>query len=733
MADRFLIAPYDTESGQQNNYRPWLIPDTAFSQLNNAYVFRGRVRKRFGSKWMGATQLQSRLRIDIGVTPGPLVIPNSAVSNMLAIGQMFSVGSDVFTITQLGNVVTLSTNPAITSTINTTVNPNTVTFAGAPAGTTVFWYPSLPVMGLLTREVSAKNNELVIGFDTRFAYEYITGTGWSRLAAGASVWAGDNSQFFWGTNWTGANPSDLVFFVTNFDEDDPNYMRYFFGGTWTSFRPQITAADFLNNARILVPFKNRLVAFNTWEGPNIAGQVNYPFRARYSQAGSPLDPNAFRSDTPGLGNAIDAATSEAIVTVEFIKDRLIVFFERSTWEFVYTGNQAYPFTWQQINTELGAESTFSIVPFDKVAVGVGNVGIMAASSGNVERIDQRIPNEVFQIHNDNSGVERVYGIRDYFTEQVYWSFPAINASVDFPYPNRVLVYNYDKGTWAFNDDSFTCFGYFQSSVASVLWSSTLVDWSEPEPWGGASQQAQFRQIIAGNQEGYVVVVDSTETTNASAIQITNLTVAAGNVITITAIDHNFREGEFVYLEGISGTGNLNLLNNVIFKIRPGVLKDSFSIVYTPASTVIAGTYRGAGIIARVSKITIRTKEYNFYAKQARNAFIPKVDFLVDKTDAGQIQVDFYVSTNQNSMVAGGQASGSLLGSSILETSPFTNLYPYEANATRLWHPLYFNAEGEVIQFLIELNDTQMLSTNVRRSDFQLHALAITASPTSRLQ
>ena len=47
MADRFFIAPYDQNSGLQTNVKPWLIPDEAFSELNNAYVFRGRVRKRF--------------------------------------------------------------------------------------------------------------------------------------------------------------------------------------------------------------------------------------------------------------------------------------------------------------------------------------------------------------------------------------------------------------------------------------------------------------------------------------------------------------------------------------------------------------------------------------------------------------------------------------------------------------------------------------------------------------
>ena len=98
---------------------------------------------------------------------------------------------------------------------------------------------------------------------------------------------------------------------------------------------------------------------------------------------------------------------------------------------MYTGNQVLPFIWQKINTELGAESTFSVVPFDKVILGVGNVGIHACNGANVERIDDKIPDEVFRIHNENEGVQRVYGIRDYDVEMVYWTFPSQEENSTF--------------------------------------------------------------------------------------------------------------------------------------------------------------------------------------------------------------------------------------------------------------------------------------------------------------
>lgn len=741
MADRFFIAPYDKDSGIQTNVKPWLIPDTAFSELNNAYVFRGRVRKRFGSRWLGESSLASRFRINIGTTAavsGNFVSAVPLVSGIIfAVGQQFSIGSTIFTVTALGSPVTLLTTGTATATLNTVTGALVVTGNTENPSTAVYFYPSLPVMGLLTFETATNSSEKIIGFDTRYAYEY--NNGWERLSGevtpNAAIWSGSNSQFFWGSTWTGVNASDRVFFVTNFNATEANYMRRFFNNQWDNFRPAINATDFLDTARILVPFKNRLIALNTVE--TITGvQQTFQNRARYSQIGSPLDANAWRQDIAGRGNAIDCPTTEAIITVEFIRDRLIVFFERSTWELVYVGNQAYPFVWQQINTELGAESTFSIVPFDKVALGVGNVGIMACNGANIERIDDKIPETVFDIHNVDSGVERVYGIRDYFVEMVYWSFPSADASTLFPYPNRVLVYNYKTGTWSFNSDSVTAFGYFQPQ-SGISWDSTTVTWDDAEGWDSGSLQALFRQVVAGNQQGYTFIIDSEETTNAPLLSITGLSVTS-NVITITCLDHNLRDGEYVYLQGISGTGNLSLLNNKIYRVTASLTAaNTFTINYPdPTSVVtIAGTYSGGGLIARVSNILIKTKEYNFYAQQGRNAYVSKVDFLVDRTDSGQMTVDFFVSTAVNSMIGDSDSSGtgSLLGTSILETTPYS-LLPYEAIATRLWHPLYLQADGECIQLQVSMSDAQMRNTSIREADFQLHALCIHAQPTSqRLQ
>lgn len=718
--DRFMIAPL--QGGLQTDVRPWMIPDDAFARLDNAYVFRGRVRKRFGSELLqgstptpGFEQLQSRLRINLGagaagVVPG--VPPN-------AIGEAFSIGNEFFTVFQAAGVM-LSTGATV-GTFN--IATGAYTFAPAP-GANVYYYPSSPVMGLATLEQSNLNDETLIAFDTQFAYEY-TATGFERLAAGASVWTGNNAQFFWTTNYRGTNEFENVLYVTNFNQNEP--MRYFFAGVWTNFTPAITAAINLNSARILVPFKNRLIAFNTWEGAAFPGD-HFPQRARYSQIGSPLDVNAWREDIPGRGNAVDAPTSEAIVTVEFIKDRLIVYFERSTWELVYTGNQAFPFNWQQINTELGAESTFSIIPFDKVAIGVGNVGIHACNGSNVQRIDEKIPNTVFEFHNQNNGVERVYGIRDYYVEMIYWSVPDLTRSAEFPFNNRVLIFNYQTGTWAFNDDSITAFGYFQQqeSGTSTTWAELNTTWEETVlTWGSAPLQGKFRNVIAGNQEGYVFIVLPDVSRNAPVLQITNI-LAVGAHTQLTIINHNLSEGDFILIENALGT---TTFNNTIVKVELVIDANTIDIGVNP----FVGVYTGAGTATRVSVINMYTKEYNFYVNKGRNAYFYKTDFLVDKTANGQLTIDFFVSSADLSMINAGLATGSLVGTNVLETSPYV-LVPLEQQQERLWHPVYLQAEGECIQLHMYMTDDQMEDPDISLSDFELHAMTFYAQPTSsRLQ
>lgn len=738
--DRLLIGPMN--SGFETALKPFLIAEDAFSLLKNAYVFRGRIRKRFGSRYVNAdtgSQLHSRLRINVGTTNGAGNLgPAAAPGITFAIGQMFSIGSAIYTVYQAnGDMLKSVATPTATFDTATGI----YNFAGAPANTAVYFYPSQPVMGIKQYAIETALTDPTYVFDTQFAYQYIGG-GYERLN-GASVdpdgrWRGTDSQFFSTTTWRGALANQRYFFVVNNNPDDR--IQYWNGLIWQSITPQINATPtFLFSAQIVVVYKNRLVFLNTKEGPNLASVTSFTNRARWSVFGDPTGVDAFREDIPGKGYAIDAATQEDIISAQFIKDTLVVFFESSTWVLAYTGNQVQPFTWIKLNTELGAEAFASTVPFDKVVLTIGNVGIHACNAVNVERIDDRIPDTIFDIHTGTSAIARIAGIRDYFVEQVYWTFPNRNASkFSSTYPNQVIVYNYKTGSWAINDDSITAFGYyFMDTSSSISWLS-LTPWLSQTQWISGINQPQAQVILAGNQEGFMFIIDAGQTKNASVIQVTNLTTTATGQTQVTAINHNFNEDDYVIFSNLNGLANVNPTVayeiNTIDSPNTFTLEDFANPVEPNYPLLQAGdVYTGGGTIARASRIDMLTKQFNPYMKEGRNVYLSKVDFMVDSTEEGEISIDFLTSTatSDQSLTQSGIDLGMLLGNGVLTTIPYNAA---EEQQDQLWHPVYFPAEGMTVQLRIYLSDEQMADIAIVQAAFQLHLMVLnTQRTTLRLQ
>lgn len=754
--DRFLIAPLN--SGLVNNSKPWIQADDAFEYLQNAYVFRGRVRKRFGSQMMGTTPLATRLRMQAGTTDpvtGNLTTTILTSATQIQIGQSFSVGTVIFTVYQLGLNVAMyvsDSTPGLAGVVNTTVTPNVfaIVTSGIYLNTPVYYYPSNPVMGITQYEINAVNNHPTYAFDTQLAYVWAT-TGWAR--SGAVVFLGDNTKYVWASNWQGLAGTKLLF-VSNFNAtigapgatDDPMY--YFDGTTWTSFSPLtifLTAGNFVRTARIILPFKNRLILLNTIES-NAAGNLNtaYVNRCRYSFNGSPLAVNAWLEPNQTTGGQlaagagfIDATTEEAIISAEFIKDRLIVYFERSTWELAYTGNEILPFVWQKINTELGSQSTFSTVPFDKDVLTIGQSGVHACSGTTVRRIDEKIPDHVFDFETGNNQTIRTCGIRDYYTEMVYWAYVSNQAQLTQTFPNKILVYNYKNGSWAINDDCFTTFGYFEQQTDITWASSAPVTWQQFNgSWNSQVLQANQRLILGGTPEGFVLKLNVDESRNAPSMYITNMAIAATGIITLTIINHNLDpdpdqnsyDSDFILIENVvADATTMSALNGNIFQVLTAPTANTVTIF----SPLTSGTYAGGGTAARVSNVQISTKQFNPYVDQNRSVYVAKVDFAVEKTAAGAITVDYYTSSSEQSVIEAAQVTTSIMGTSVLETSPYPiALYPMEQIQNLLWHPIYFQSSGEFIQLIMYFARDQIINPNISLVPFGLEAMCLYTQNTS---
>jgi len=752
------ISAFEKDSGLNAYYEPFLLPEKAFPELEDAYVWRGRVKKREGFDLLGRLRrsLTSRAMGNIS-SSGAGTFTFNIFSGMGLLSSEPNASVELGNITNISIAIAAPINQTLTNTngtstltvvgagpitaasINYATGILSITFSGAVGASaatfTGAYYPGLPVMALPTDQTDAINAENLFAFDTKYAYRYV-GNQFEEIAPG-TTWRGTDSNFFWTkTYWPQTNTNTKFLWATNFNNNTITFdpLRYFTGASWVNFTPLITANDRLWTCKCLLPYKGRLLFFNTWEGTSAGGQgaaLNFPQRLRYSQVGDPIAAESWRSDIVGRGGFIDCPTDEELISVAFIKDVLVVKFERSSWKIIYTGNETFPFYFEKINSELGSESTFSLVQFDRGVFSVGNVGITTDDSVNVYRIDQNIPQLVFNIENENNGPERVHGIRDFYNELVYWTYP--NDDEDPIYPNRMLVYNYINQSFAVFHDSFTCFGYFQAENDKT-WSTfnkVPVDYwkSAKFTWTSGQLQARFPDVVAGNQQGFVLTLANEKASNDESLMIRSISHPVGEDVIIESRNHNLQTDDFVMLRGIMG---ITPLNDIVYKITK-INSDTFYLNNTK-DLVLVGTYTGGGLIIYVNNIKITTKIFTPYYEIGGQARVPYLDFFLSKTDNGRVTCNFIIDENNvDESIANPSSNQGLLGSDVLLTCPENlSIIPYQAFQDKIWHRFFIQAIVQNFKIQITMSDAQMLDLENYGFDFVMHALVIYTSKNARL-
>lgn len=760
--------------GLETRNRAFLLPNGAYPTLFNAYERRQRIRKKRGhttrgrlrrclttivlnQSAAGVTTTINDLLLDpnvlaFGATPVRTAQPNAEIQHFvtgLTPVLTITVGADMFTdngngtltggsggatINYVSGQIVLNFFPPIP------VTPITVTFC---------YYPALPVMGIIQQETIAINAEQTVAFDTTYAYiPALPVNNWIEMPSAApTFWTGADFNLFWGVNYRGTVPQTQALWVTN--NVDP--IRYYETGTWNAipFLPILFGTTVLSRALLIAPFKGRLLVFNTTETDTVAAtSATFVNRCRYSRSalvGNPTNLAAGWLQVPQGGGFVDAPTAEAIISVQNLKDRLIVYFERSTWELVYTGNETLPFYFRKINRELGSESTFSVIPFDGGVLGIGNVGIHACNGTNVTRIDEKIPDQVYTIHNEEQGPQRVSGIRDFVEEVVYWTYPDFSAydpDVDFAnrkFPNRVLLYNYTEGTWGILEESFTCYGYYQPAVDYTWNTLPYVNWDAwTVPWNGGISQARVLKVLAGNQQGYTL-----ELTNDSAANAVSRAIRAFPTPTsITSPDHNMHEGDYFIISGAIGVvfAFNPPFNGPPYNYTPAL--NSFRVTNIPDKDTLefdgnaTGAYLGGGEITVLSNFNIRSKTFNEFFPLAQSIRFPYADFLFDRQANGFVSVYFYLNDNQSSR------NRPLQGTSAMPLGGLA-LNPLEALQNTIWYRKFANAVGQFVQYQLRHSDDddlqyepdiipQMRVASIPQIDFVLNAVVLTADPSGRL-
>jgi hypothetical protein len=575
-----LIAPFDG-GGLETYYKPWLIGQEAFPIIEDAYAWRGTVRKREGFVLLGTL-------------------------------------------------------------------------------------PTTPVQGLTTYFVPSSGDESLIAFSKTKAYRFNNTTGvFDNIStfqtSGAAVsWTGGNDNYFWSCNfanslWTTNNIDPLRFW----NGANPN--------GWNNQKPIVSGTTRLDLCLMVIPYKGRLVVLNTQEGG-----VAFRQRARWSQIGTPYvlatgaDPavvppapfvtqdDAWRDDIPGKGGYTDADTNERIVSCGIVRDTLIVFFQRSTWRLRYTGYQIQPFIWERLNTQYGSESTFSTIAFDEHLLTFSRYGFIAADTNSVQRIDQKIPDQSFEVEagTTTASLIRIHGIRDFYRQTAIWAYPSENTST---YPDKVLNYNYLDKTFAKFNQKFRCFGYYKT-FNDLSWASATTSWEESSfPWLSPWQQADFPQVVAGESNtdsGNVYIVYDIPFANQDqpSFTITNITAANPAVVTIST---PYKTDQLYMLDGTKV-----LINGVVGTMAGTLNGNSFTITTTPVTTFTpttfsiavdtsALTYISGGTITGLvnHNFSIYTKRANPYISEGYRCKLGFIDLYCTGTNGGQITVNHFVDDN----------------------------------------------------------------------------------------
>jgi len=675
----------------------FILPDDAYPNLQNAYIWRERILRKKGYKLLGRLQRF----VDSSATYGAhtLAFDGAGNGNIITSFGLESSASIVPGLTFIDTTtLVIYTDPlgngtlSPSGTINYSTGAVSIPAAAGHVATGAFnYYPNLPVMGIRIEELASSTNDRTLFFDQKYCYFFnpITEHFDEFLPLTMKTWNASNQpvssvDFFWSTNyWIAGTPfspfpttNDKLFWVTNntgYAGGSMDPPRITDGATWADFAPpiygQIDATNFLTNWLCMLPFRGRMVVFNTWEGAQPNAQINslnYSNRIRWSTIGNPFIPYAagppatgsWRDDIRGQGGFLDIPTSEDIVTVGFVRDNLVIYCQRSTWQLRYTGRSIAPFQIERVNSELGAEGTFSAVQFDTSLVGIGDKGVVECDSYKSERIDIKIPDLVFQFQSTNNGDARVHGMRDFINRIAYWTFPLASGydsnipSASRIFPNRRIVYNYENDSWALFNDSLTAIGNYQIQ-SNRTWLNTTIPWTQCEfTW--VDQPEGDPVIVGGNQQGFIEQLDEL-TTNDVSLYISaitgNGTANTDPPTVITSPNHNMSTGFVIGISGIPDLTPFYTLNGGVFGIVV-IDENNFELMtYNATSQEFStpqqnapGAYVGIGYINIRENFSIVSKKFNFLdeGQSIQMGYIDVLMAATEREEAGAISLNVYL-------------------------------------------------------------------------------------------
>jgi hypothetical protein len=455
----------------------------------------------------------------VAITSGSLTLPFINIAPF-----SISISDGTNTITDIpgaypaGTFTTSATlNNANNSTINYSTGAITITFAAYGA-------PAVPV---------------ILHIHASLQGDYFTG--------------GDN-DFFKFANWKARDDLPAYLYLTN------NKDRItLFDGTYLSrpnfpiYNDQIAGSIPLVEGKTYYPisngvvtaldikvYKNRLLFFrpkvNTYATTNhnlapsgtiIEAQVVRYSSEFYTFGTNVTVPFDFVADISGHGGLADAPTPDWIICAEFLRDAIVVYFQKTTWLFRFTGAATGTiFRWDQINSSRNSNAPYGSLDYDGNTTSMGTKGLISCDGVNVDRYDQSIIDQYTDIDNDN--FIQCQAVRDDILNQSWMTYPSVERNVGNRFSDKAIIYNFLEENFATYKINLSTVG-IENTYQDITWASFAPGsgvWTEGLTW----QEANFNwnkfaaqnlapQVFGGDQNGYVYIMNVTETDNGGHIDV----------------------------------------------------------------------------------------------------------------------------------------------------------------------------------------------------------------------
>ncbi len=545
---------YDSKYGKITAKDAWLLPVGAYQSIENGHLKRGVLERRKGKILHGQLiHTNTTTGVNANYTGAVMGLPNyynDLTETLLACStdriNKYNTSTGTFedlTRKKLHVVVVAGQNalPAAGQTVKDATTGATATIeavvvdygsftGGTGHGTIVLENGS--ISGTFTN-----GNNLVNNADPTKIFGKLDGT------ADEQEFTGDESNFFVGQNWNN------VVYLTNNKDQIQKYDGTALSRLYIDLDVEGGSDNDVNSCMFIFNYKSRLLILRTTERSEF-----YPVRARWSEVNSP---NIWKE-----ANYVDCPISgDYIIAADFVGDDLIVWFSRSIWKLIYTGDADLPFRWERVEASeeiaaiIGCVAQNSLTTVNGISTALGPTNLIETDGRIIRFVDSAIPEEV--ISWDSSNSQYAYGMLVYENNQIYLSYNSQDASDN--YPDKILVRNFTDNSFSNYSMPVHCFGASKVEGDLILDNINDVLDTLDYSFDDKSLQAGYATVLAGGRDGCVYRLNITNTDNGTPIKFSAKTGELNPYII-----ENY-EAELGYIDifaDVDATTTLNIKNYI---------------------------------------------------------------------------------------------------------------------------------------------------------------------------